>query len=1473
MKKILVLSVILFCSIIHSYASLKPIATKIESQIKNGAIFTKYELFKSTESSKNYSHHLKDVVSECEVFVIDFPKLKSLFENAPENVDLVIPTSNGLNKNIKLFKTDIYAPGFNLFTSSSPNESFPYKGGVHYWGITEGDLNSIAAISIFENEVMGLITSPNEGNIVLGKLENAPLGYYILYNDSKLSINNPIECNTQDDENFAYSNNELDEPDRAIGDCIRLFWEVNYDIYTGKGSVANAANYVTGLFNQSAIIYANDGIIVELSEVFVWNTASPYVATTTSGLLGQFQNYRNSINGDLGHLLGYNGGGGIAAGFNGICASNLNSSQCYSGINSSYNNVPTYSWSVMVVTHEQGHLMGSRHTHACVWNGNNTAIDNCGPTAGYGYEGGCSGAPTPTGGGTIMSYCHLVGGVGINLANGFGLQPKNVIINKINLATCLTVCLGNTCLPSANMSTSNISNTSATFNWAAVTGAVGYHVRYRIIGDPNWQMTTVALTSYTASGLTPGANYEWQVETICTSGSSIFTISTEFITIPLTCDVPANQATTNIYYYGATFSWDAFGGALNYNLRYRQTGTTTWTTVNNISSPYSVYSLSQTTNYEWQVQTNCAGGGISSFGNSNLFTTPAEPCMIPEFLYTSNITSSAATLNFSQGSPIGGNGNPANLRYRVVGTTLWTTVFTTINYNAIGLLPGTNYEWQAEYVCGTTTSGFSQSVYFTTLCNPSSAVISGNGPTTFCAGNNVLLSAVPIVGYTFQWYNDNIAILNANSDSYTATTSGNYYLLEMIGGCIDTSNSIHVIVHALPSVNITVTGNTALCPGASVLLTSSEPSGNVWNTGATTSTITVSSAGIYSLIYTDANSCSASANIEITTSTNCVPTTQLRTADCGKQNLALNAALICNAVAGATNYDFEFTNLTTSVVGVKTTSTTSVSLSSIIPAIQFGTQYHVRVRAKVGGIYGNYGPICLIGTVCNPSVCGVPLTQLRASDCGKLNFSPLNGQIIADAVPAASQYEFEFRNITTNTLYATKLQASNVLAINSVLPNFQWNTQYNVKIRAYIAGIAGTYGPNCVIGFIPDPSVSGVPNTQLATASCGKTNLALTGSITCNVVTGASNYEWEFKDQGNTTVVATKITTGTTLILSSVSGLQWNTQYNVRVRATIGAVAGNYSVSCLIGLIPDPAINGVPSTKLRTSDCGKLNFGLGGVAVADVVSGAAEYEFEIRNNITNAFIANKLQASNVLTFSTVPAFQWNTQYKISVRARISSTWGSFGAACTIGFICDPNICGVASTALRSSDCGKLNFNFTTGYVVANAVAGATLYEFEITDLTTNTVVSLQSRTNTNLYFNSIVPTLQSNQQYSIRVRATISGVVGIYGNACTIGFASGSRESETVNEGQIFPEVNNTSFKIVMYPNPFYHLSKYYIESPVNEKMEVQIIDIFGKVVMTRTVNSNEFINIGEDLDKGIYFIKAIDNQGNQGLFKTLKLE
>jgi hypothetical protein len=618
MKKILLfVAFIIFSAGANATGELKPLAQKIANRKMQHVHVSEHSLFTVDPGSSNKAAVYGNAVSDGVILQTDPVAIRELINTKPENIQLNIPGKNGSKMELELFRVDIFTPDFGIVTSSGENIS---SGGVHYRGIIKGDDKSLAAISIFDNEVMGLVSTPMSGNFILGKLKGDADNEHIFYNDRNLPPPANLECMTSED-GISYSASQLEKPLQISTNCIRIYWELNYDIYLDKGNITNATNYATGLFNESATLYANDGIPVELSQVFVWNTASPYTGTNPGALLGQFQSYRNSFNGDLGHLLGMVGGGGVAAGFNGLCAVDRDNSQCFSMVDGTFQNVPVYSWSVEVVTHEQGHLMGSRHTHACVWNGNNTAIDGCGPSAGYPYEGGCSNAPIPAGGGTIMSYCHLIP-TGINFTNGFGPQPAAVILNNYNNASCLSACTGGSfCASSAYTTTINVGTTTADLIWESVAGAASYNIQYRLVGNIAWSTDTSQDTIYNAIGLTPGADYEWQVQTNCGANTSQFTSSTFFITIPLSCDAPTLRLTTNISAFSVNFSWNSVPGATSYNIQYRVVGAVGWSTASTVDTFYHVTGLTANTDYEWEVQTLCVGGGVSGFSQVSLFTT------------------------------------------------------------------------------------------------------------------------------------------------------------------------------------------------------------------------------------------------------------------------------------------------------------------------------------------------------------------------------------------------------------------------------------------------------------------------------------------------------------------------------------------------------------------------------------------------------------------------------------------------------------------------------------------------------------------------------------------------------------------------------------------------------------------------------------------------------------------------------------
>jgi hypothetical protein len=174
----------------------------------------------------------------------------------------------------------------------------------------------------------------------------------------------------------------------------------------------------------------------------------------------------------------------------------------------------------MVITHEFGHLLGSPHTHGCHWNGDNTAIDGCGQSEGY-SEGNCDEGPIPDPDvkGTIMSYCHLVNGVGINLANGFGPQPAARILSKVNAGTCLSSDCINTCINTvANITVSATTSNSATINWTDIGGGTSWQISVTPFDSSNITWLPATSNSYIANGLTPDTYYIVRVRPICGFG-------------------------------------------------------------------------------------------------------------------------------------------------------------------------------------------------------------------------------------------------------------------------------------------------------------------------------------------------------------------------------------------------------------------------------------------------------------------------------------------------------------------------------------------------------------------------------------------------------------------------------------------------------------------------------------------------------------------------------------------------------------------------------------------------------------------------------------------------------------------------------------------------------------------------------------------------------------------------------------------
>ncbi len=165
-----------------------------------------------------------------------------------------------------------------------------------------------------------------------------------------------------------------------------------------------------------------------------------------------------------------------------------------------------------------------------------------------------------------------------------------------------------------------------------------------------------------------------------------------------------------------------------------------------------------------------------------------------------------------------------------------------------------------DYSVTITNSGScsSTSTAVTIVVNPlPTSNITANGPTIFCNGGIVVLSANQSAGYSYQWLLNGNAILGALSPDYSATTSGAYSCnITNAELCSKTSNVITVTVNELPATpSITQNGNTLNSSPAAQYQWYFE--GNQLN-GATNQTYNPSQQGNYQVMIWDANDCPSS---------------------------------------------------------------------------------------------------------------------------------------------------------------------------------------------------------------------------------------------------------------------------------------------------------------------------------------------------------------------------------------------------------------------------------------------------------------------------------------------------------------------------------------------------------------------------------------------------------------------------------------
>ncbi|OWY20495.1 T9SS C-terminal target domain-containing protein [Sphingobacteriales bacterium UPWRP_1] len=442
---------------------------------------------------------------------------------------------------------------------------------------------------------------------------------------------------------------------------------------------------------------------------------------------------------------------------------------------------------------------------------------------GCALSGGVIAAPsTPCPAGSTLQY---------STDNG---STWGTILPTYNQSAAITVLTRCNCNTDTNISSPTSSVTTSPGTCTPVTA-----------GITNNTGTTVLTCSTTSISLTAtgGTGYAWSGGLGNSANATVTTAGTYTVTVTGTNGCTATAAIT-----------------ITGNATPPSAGITnnTGTTVLTCSTTGISLTATGGSTYVWSGGLgNSANATVTTAGTYTVTVTGAGGCTA-----TASVTITGSTA--PPGAAISGNttyctGSTINLTAAAGGTAYaWSGPGgytqngpTVTRLNATTAMSGTYTVTVSGSVGCSSTGSVSVTVNAAPVAN-----ITAFGPTVFCSGGSVLLTASG--GNSYQWSN------GLSSPSITAISSGIYTVTVTDGnGCTGTAGQT-VTVNPVPSLALTALGATTFCQGGSVSLKATAAGTFVWSTGSTSNMITVTTSGTYTVTVTNSFGCTNTASQTVT---------------------------------------------------------------------------------------------------------------------------------------------------------------------------------------------------------------------------------------------------------------------------------------------------------------------------------------------------------------------------------------------------------------------------------------------------------------------------------------------------------------------------------------------------------------------------------------------------------------------------------
>ena len=267
--------------------------------------------------------------------------------------------------------------------------------------------------------------------------------------------------------------------------------------------------------------------------------------------------------------------------------------------------------------------------------------------------------------------------------------------------------------------------------------------------------------------------------------------------------------------------------------------------------------------------TNSASAGISGAGTYSVIVAGSNGCPSAATEATIVPNTNAPTFTLSNSSP----------------SITCLTANPTVSVAITSTVPIISYSWTpSSGIAGTTNTSvvtftaagtytgvitanngcISNAIVSVTDATVAPAIVAGTGTAQAisCANPSVIIAPTftPSAGLTYTWTGPGV-VGSANDASVTVNQNGTYSLsvTNTLTGCTSTSITIPVVGTSIPpTLNVTSTSSVGIgCLPTNTIVTltaNATPSTGVtynWSTSATTETISVTSAGVYSVVVTD----------------------------------------------------------------------------------------------------------------------------------------------------------------------------------------------------------------------------------------------------------------------------------------------------------------------------------------------------------------------------------------------------------------------------------------------------------------------------------------------------------------------------------------------------------------------------------------------------------------------------------------------